>query len=229
MRSRPHPSDDPNTLEFQVRERFDMDYGTNTTTPLAKSGFAEVPNLDHGKPYMASWTSEIEKSFDFLQTRLGRRLGLYTFVDIGCGKGKVPIVWRLKCRQAGIDPRIVGMDYYPPFITIARDNHRKVFGHPGEFLLADAAAMDYAQLGPGVIAYLYNPFDAVILNAVLTRLRTIPTIVIYNIPTHSDVIGGHGFIPIHARRGINQNQETHIFSNHLGPQASAGSPELRKA
>ena len=174
---------------------------------------------------MASWTSEIGKSFDLLGARLGQRMGLYTFVDIGCGKGKVPIVWRLKCRDIGIDPRIVGIDYYPPFITIARDNHRKVFGDPGEFHATDATIMDYARLGPGLIAYLYNPFDAVILDAVLTRLRTIPTIVIYNIPTHTDVVGAHGFTRIHARRGTNQNQETHIFSNHSGPRPSAGGPE----
>ena len=212
-----HPIADPQTLEHQERERFDMEYGTNTTTPLAKSGFPALANLEHGKPYMASWTSEIEKSFDLVGELFGKRFGLYTFIDIGCGKGKVPIVWRLKARAAGLSPRILGIDYYPPFVEIARVNHQKVFGDPGEFLVCDATEMDYSALGPGLIAYLYNPFDAVVLDRVLCRLRTLPCILIYNIPTHADRVHGHGFTLLHERHGSHQNQSTTIYANHPLP------------
>lgn len=218
MRATRHLISDPHALEYRERERFDKEYGTNTTTPLAKSGFSDLPNLNHGKPYMASWTSEIETSFDLLRASLGRRFGLYTFIDIGCGKGKVPIVWRLRCEAAGIEQPMMGIDYYPPFITIAQANHTKVFGNPGDFRVMDATAMDYSRLGQGLIVYLYNPFDAVVLDAVLTRLRTIPCLVIYNIPTHAEVLPRHGFALIHERSGSNQNQETKIFANHPGPQ-----------
>jgi len=69
---RKHPQS-PSELEFQERDRFDMVYGTNTTTPLAKTGFHDIPNLAHGKAYMASWTSEIEKSFSLIHGALVRR------------------------------------------------------------------------------------------------------------------------------------------------------------
>jgi len=217
MRPKRHSTLDPQTLEHQERERFDMEYGTNTMVPLAKSGFNDVPNLAHGKPYMASWTSEIEKSFDVLRNHLGKRMGLYTFIDIGCGKGKVPIVWRLKAQAVGLAPRILGIDYHTPFVDMARANHRAVFGTPGDFMVCDAAAMDYGSLGNGLIAYLYNPFDGVLLDKVLARLRTIPCVLIYNIPTHADRVPVHGFSVIHERNGANQNQATIIYTNHPRP------------
>lgn len=220
------PPQSPTTLEFQERDRFDMDYGTNTTTPLAKSGFPELPNLAHGKPYMASWTSEIQQSFTLLCSSLGPRMPLYSFVDIGCGKGKVPIVWRLSCEAAGIEQRIIGLDYVASFIDIARQNHRKVFGTEGEFIAADATNFHYGGLGNGLIAYLYNPFDDVILDQVLRQLRRIPCVVIYNIPTHADCFPRHGFELIHQRRGVNQNQETKIFSNHRRPTSAASAPRF---
>jgi SAM-dependent methyltransferase len=204
----------PAEWEYQERELFDKTYGTETTTPLAKIGFHDTANLAHGKPYMASWTSEINRSFAWLETQLGARFSHYSFIDIGCGKGKVPIVWRLACQARSISPRIIGLDYYPPFIPIARANHQKVFGHPGEFLVADASETDYANFGQALIAYLYNPFDAVILNATLKRLRVIPTILIYNIPTHADQVSQHGFNCVHERTGPNQNQSTKIYCNH---------------
>ncbi|NBW00671.1 MAG: class I SAM-dependent methyltransferase [Betaproteobacteria bacterium] len=220
------PPQSPTTLEFQERDRFDLDYGTNTTTPLAKSGFPDLPNLAHGKPYMASWTSEIQQSFRLLTSSLGPRMPLYSFVDIGCGKGKVPIVWRLSCEASGIRQRIVGLDYVASFIDIAQQNHRKVFGNDGEFIAADATDFRYETLGNGLIAYLYNPFDNVILDKVLRQLRRIPCVVIYNIPTHADCLPAHGFELIHQRRGINQNQETKIFSNHRRPASEASMPRL---
>ncbi len=217
MSSRPSkvsPVQSQSESEYQERELFDKTYGTETTTPLAKTGFHETANLAHGKPYMASWTSEITLSFRWLDTQLGTRLGHYSFIDIGCGKGKVPIVWRLACQAKKIAPRIIGLDYYPPFIPIAQGNHQKVFGNPGEFLIADASKTDFSSFGPALIAYLYNPFDAVILNATLKRLRVIPTILIYNIPTHADQVPQHGFTCVHERTGPNQNQSTKIYTNH---------------
>ena len=211
------PPKSPSALEFQERDRFDMDYGTNTTTPLAMSAFPDIPNVAHGKPYMASWTSEIERSFELLHTSLGPRMPLYSFIDIGCGKGKVPIVWRLCGKKAGIHQRIVGLDYHRPFIDIARHNHQKVFGNEGEFVATDACTFDYSGLGNGLIAYLYNPFDDVILDKTLTQLRRIPCIIVYNIPVHAEVLPAHGFELIHERRGVNQNQETKIYSNHRRP------------
>ena len=210
---RKHPQS-PSELEFQERDRFDMVYGTNTTTPLAKTGFHDIPNLAHGKAYMASWTSEIEKSFSLIHGVLGKAFPLYSFIDIGCGKGKVPIVWRLECQRLGLKQRIIGIDYYPPFIDLAQSNHHKVFGTPGEFICADAESINYGSLGSALITYLYNPFDDQIMNAALKALRRLPCIVIYNIPTHTDLLGQHGFELIHARGGKNQNQTTHIYANH---------------
>lgn len=211
------PTRTPDELEYQERERFDMEYGTNTHIPLAVTGFHAVDNLEHGKAYMASWTSEIRTSFVRVNHWLGESFSRHTFIDIGCGKGKVPIVWRLECRQRGLVQRICGIDYYPPFVRLARANHQTVFATPGEFMVADAAAFDYAALATPLIVYLYNPFDAVILSRVLKKLRDIPTLIVYNIPTHSEEMARSGFWLLESRRGDNQNQNTMLFSNRIRP------------
>jgi SAM-dependent methyltransferase len=205
----------PDELEYQERERFDMEYGTNTHVPLAVTGFHAVDNLQHGKAYMASWTSEIRKSFSSVLALLGTDLRRHVFIDIGCGKGKVPIVWRLECQTRGISQRVCGIDYYPPFIRIARANHQTVFATPGEFAVADAAAFDYAALDGPLVAYLYNPFDAKLLARVLGKLRNIPAIIVYNIPTHAEVMEGMGLRLLESRTGNNQNESTMIFSNQI--------------
>ena len=202
-------------LEYQERERFDMEYGTNTHVPLAVTGFHAVDNLQHGKAYMASWTSEIRKSFSSVHALLGTDLRRHVFIDIGCGKGKVPIVWRLECQTLGISQRVCGIDYYPPFIRIARANHQTVFATPGEFAVADAATFDYAALRGPLIAYLYNPFNAKLLARVLESLRNIPTIIVYNIPTHAEVMEAMGLHLLESRTGNNQNESTMIFSNQI--------------
>jgi SAM-dependent methyltransferase len=207
----------PDELEYQERERFDMEYGTNTHLPLAVTGFHSVANLEHGKAYMASWTSEIRTSFARVTHWLDSSFSRHTFIDIGCGKGKVPIVWRLECQQRGLTQRICGIDYYPPFIRLARANHQTVFATPGEFIVADAAGFDYAGLGTPLIVYLYNPFDAEMLSRVLRTLRELPTLIVYNIPTHAEEMIKHGFRLLESRQGGNQNEHTMLFSNRIRP------------
>ena len=211
------PTRTPDELEYQERERFDMEYGTNTHLPLAVTGFHSVNNLEHGKAYMASWTSEIRKSFARVTHWLDSSFSRHAFIDIGCGKGKVPIVWRLECQHRDLIQRICGIDYYPPFIRLARTNHQTVFATPGEFIVADAATFDYQGLGAPLIVYLYNPFDAEILSRVLRRLRDIPTLIVYNIPTHAEQMEMSGFWLLESRQGINQNEHTMLFSNRIRP------------
>ena len=87
-----------------------------------------------------------------------------------------------------------------------------------EALQAAAYAVDEADNGRDA-HFLGDTetFDAVVLDRVLCRLRTLPCILIYNIPTHADRVHGHGFTLLNERHGSHQNQSTTIYANHPRP------------
>jgi hypothetical protein len=67
-------------------------------------------------------------------------------------------------------------------------------------------------LGERLIAYLYNPFDEVVLTAVLRNLAQQPCILIYTNPTYSDLPLQFGFrLHHHKQKSFHVNQETMIF------------------
>jgi SAM-dependent methyltransferase len=196
---------------FRQRKLFDLKYGTDTANNLMKPEFKPVPNLEHGKHYMASWTKEVIHSYQFAKKLLGPSFGSYQFIDLGCGKGKACLVWRLQCLKDNIKQDVLGVDYYPPFIDIARSNTKKIFGDFGHFLVTGAETINYHSFERPLILYLYNPFDAVILAKVLDKLLEIPVLVIYNIPSHRTTLIHYGYKLVYVKQGDNQNEDTQIF------------------
>jgi SAM-dependent methyltransferase len=190
---------------------FDILNGTDTHTWLPKDFYQTKPlNFNHGVLYMCSWTSEIRNSFNELRLR-GVRLDEYTFVDIGCGKGKVVLEWARLLGKYGYERRVVGIDYSPELIEIARSNCEKLFGHAGDFIIADATNVDYAAFGERLIIYLYNPFDDVMLGRALDKITTGDVWVIYNNPVHSVELLNRGFGLISERLGFHPNGRTSVF------------------
>jgi len=198
---------------------FDWQHGTDTGLPLARQDFStQPPHFQHGLSYASSWTSEVEAIFQRLHALLGLSFVHWSFVDIGCGKGKVILQWRRACQRARIEQTIIGIDYYEPLIQIARSNHRKMFGDPGVFVVCDASHYDYRAAGERLIAYLYNPFDDALLARVLDRLAEQPTILVYTNPNYRELPLRYGFRVVHHKpKAFHVNQETLIFSNvHSG-------------
>jgi ubiquinone/menaquinone biosynthesis C-methylase UbiE len=138
----------------------------------------------------------------------------YVFIDLGCGKGKACLVWEMQNRRLAQNQLIYGLDYYEPFIKIAQKNYVQVFKQSGNFYHADAQHFDYQQFNKPLIIYLFNPFDAYLLDAVLRKIDSTPCICIYNIPMHQDIFDKHEFQRIYSKDGPNQNQKTIIYSNH---------------
>lgn len=196
---------------FLEAHLFDLIHKTNTHMWLPKDCYGSKPeNHDHGVHYMSSWTKEITKSFNILRMLVDDFSG-FTFIDIGCGKGKVVLVWqkllnKYKCKQ-----NVFGIDYYEPLILLARSNHRVLFTGPGNFIWADATTVDFSCLGKKLIIYLYNPFDKNILGNVLQKLLSMDVFVIYNYPLHASTFLDHGFELIHHRSGFHPNSQTMIF------------------
>ncbi len=194
---------------------FDWRHGTDTGLPMPRGRYQHKPQrFDHGFMYASSWTSEVGKAFAVTHAYLGASFESWTFIDIGCGKGKVVMQWRQLGQAHGLEQRCIGIDYYAPLVQIAQANHQKVFADSGEFFVLEASAADFTEWGEQVIAYLYNPFDEVVLATVMQTLVRQRAILIYNNPVHAKVPITAGFALIHhQRKTFHVNQETMIFAS----------------
>jgi SAM-dependent methyltransferase len=88
-----------------------------------------------------------------------------TFIDIGCGRGRV-----ICCASLFPVKKTIGIEIIPEHWAIAHQNVLQMRGRhsPIEVLNQGAEDFDYDE---GTIFYLYNPFNAVIMNRVLSRIH----------------------------------------------------------
>lgn len=193
---------------------FDLRYGTDTHRRLLKEDYAEQPTgFAEATYYQAAWTSEIDDAFNFLRAQLGPDFSRFTFVDIGCGKGKVVLRWTQLCQKHGLPAAAHGFDYYAPLVTIARRNHEKLWGTPGSLWVDNAATVDFAAYGPRLICFLYNPFGPALLSRMLAQLGGLDVILVYNNPTaHQEVLAA-GFSLLRVKQGKWRSDSTHIYAN----------------
>jgi SAM-dependent methyltransferase len=87
-----------------------------------------------------------------------------TFVDIGCGKGRV-----LCCAARRPLKKVIGIEVNETLVALARENIRKLRGRrsPVEVVGLGAEQFDYSEC---TLIYLYNPFDKPIMNLVFDAL-----------------------------------------------------------
>lgn len=101
-----------------------------------------------------------------------------TFVDIGCGTGKV-----LKVAQKHGFKRLIGVEFAKELYDVA------VACRPyAEFYNVDAALFEFPT-GPLVI-YMYNPFDGVVMDKVMRRIP-VGTYIIYYQPREQETVSRH--------------------------------------
>jgi SAM-dependent methyltransferase len=198
---------------FKERTLFDIIHQTSSSQRLDVDQFKSATSLDHGKAYFASWTSEIKNNHAFLTNYLKDDFKKYHFLDLGCGKGKVCLVWKILNQKRGIEQNITGIDFYYPLIQIAQKNYRKLFRNEGHFIHGNVADFNFLALKKPLIIYLFNPFDEYMLDCVLNKIGKIPTYVVYNIPMHWNVLSNHAYQRIYEKSGSNQNQITLIYTN----------------
>jgi len=135
--------------------------------------------------------------------RLLRELALprnVTFVDLGCGKGRVLLVAAPRFAQ------VLGVEFSPELCQIARANLAACrLSDRAQVIEADAARFTF---GPKVgVIYLYNPFAPVVMTQVLANLRRSleqhprRLVLIYNTPRWAKEIWQSGlFTAYHTRR-----------------------------
>jgi SAM-dependent methyltransferase len=144
------------------RDEFDRKLGIDTAI-LVRMPETDSENRAHGRGYQASDISLVEWALASAGVAFERT----TFVDIGCGKGRVLIL-------ASRHPfkRIVGFDYSPSLLVACRKNlrHLDLEGRCETFV-ADAASFQFPE--GKLMLFMFNPFDSPLFEAVLERIRQI--------------------------------------------------------
>jgi hypothetical protein len=122
-----------------------------------------------------------------------------TFIDVGCGKGRV------LCLVAKHDIcQAIGIEYSPERARMAERNVSQLRGRkaPAKILCQAAEEADYSQ---ATVLYFFNPFDPSILDAVLGKIREDrqgrPTRIAYVAESegHRDVFSSHSWLTCYER------------------------------
>lgn len=167
---------------------FDGRWKTDTSTGVSihELGFAQ-DEIAHYRRYDPSSEAMLRDPI----ASLGIDPTEFAFVDYGAGKGRVVLL----AMEMGFLP-VTGVELSAPLCRIARSN-LAIFGAQNPSLpmarIVEADATTVQPEGRKIVAYFYNPFDAVIMARVRRRLEDAlrngaeRVIVIYANPEHGHV------------------------------------------
>ncbi len=161
-------------------QRFDAANGITTEALIFLGELdpeAVGPAIEFATHYEPTPIADIERLLDEIPVALEST----TFVDVGSGMGRVVLLAARRPFR-----RVVGVEISPALHEVAREN-LAAFDDPKRkvrdirLVRADASAFDFPR--GDLVLYLYNPFRANILRAVLDRVLAQPPaelIIIYH-------------------------------------------------
>jgi SAM-dependent methyltransferase len=147
--------------KLRKKDDFDQKYGVDTFD-IVRTMVTKSPNLVHGNRYQPSPETPVRWSIE----NCGMPCEETTFVDVGCGKGRVLVV-------AATYPfkRIVGVEYSEELAEICcRNLQKRGIKDRCEVVVGDAA--DFQFPDGDLMVFLYYPFDTAIYMRVLQNLAT---------------------------------------------------------
>ena len=173
-------------------QRFDAELGV-TTEALIFLGELDPeaigPAIEHATHYEPTPVADAERLLDASPLAPERA----TFVDAGCGMGRVVLLAaRRPFRQ------VIGVEISPALAEIARDNLRDA--HDPRRVARDVRivrgdASQYAFPRGDLVVYLYNPFGGPVLAAMLAALRAEPgreVALLYHTPLGREIVDADG-------------------------------------
>ena len=180
------------------RHPFDLQHGVDTGGVLqGKQLHSGHPHDRHTAGYFGSQPSAFRAAIGVWRGMLledGYALEDFTFLDIGCGKGRVLML----ASEFGFR-RIVGIDLSPGLLVKARRNLRRWnrSPHPCPRLCQDisvqqADVLDFPLPDIPTLLYLYHPFEGELFATwartllAAARTRTAPLYVAYMNPVHEE-------------------------------------------
>jgi predicted RNA methylase len=137
---------------------FDAQLGTETggTVPLFRLDI-DSPNVTYGRHYTATPSESIHNAIRALPEDLRD----FTFVDLGCGKGRVLLVAADYAFK-----EIIGVEFARELVHIACANCQGV--NRVKVLVDDAA--NFKLPSGKLVVYMFNPFGGPVMDAVIQNL-----------------------------------------------------------
>lgn len=201
---------------------FDWKHGTDTMRRV------EVDSLEtdsihkvHARFYQASKARPLLKLFH--QIPLPRD---GAFVDMGCGKGRVLLI----AAQLGFR-KVVGIEFCAQLCKQARENaasFRKNNAAISPIHVIESDATHYEFKDDEKVFFLYNPFDAVVLEHVLDNIgRSVEKTprdiwLIYNNPVHHETVQMNRLFTPHHRYEI-EGEVFHVYHHRTEKECEATS------
>jgi SAM-dependent methyltransferase len=145
---------------------FDKKYSTDTTTWIANKDL-EISDPETRK-LATIYRATPERFIRHLISQLGIDYREYDFVDIGCGKGRVLLI-------ASNYPfrSISGVEVSPMIYSVARKNLQIYKCDEQKCFTIQIHNQDARKFEPSIantVYYFYEPFEALVLAAVLTKV-----------------------------------------------------------
>ena len=154
---------------FWQEMTFDRQYGVSTREKVAVGDldFGQAQVQLHAAPYHPSPPFCVREGFDRL-TRYLPDFEEVSFVDYGCGKGRVMIL----AAVAGFK-EIIGLELSSRLVAVCEENLRRyaLHGpHSARFTVLNQNAAYYTPPPTSSVFFFFNPFDATIFRQVLQQI-----------------------------------------------------------
>jgi len=201
------------------RHPFDVQHGIDTSGLVDAFALQRDPSLDGQlSPYMGSQPSIIRRALDALGDVAG-----YTFVDIGCGKGR-PLIVASEYPFA----LVLGFDISADLVQTANRNAAIIarrFPARPPIRAVDANVADMTVPSGNVVVFMFNPFGPELMTTLLHKLEEALAsgviehlFVVYDNPVCGDVFDGSG----HLKRWFATTFEYDRHELGFGPEEREG-------
>jgi predicted RNA methylase len=176
---------------------FDYRYGTDTVIRMPVEAMSNAPTSlkAHAVHYEPSAMPKLYRALNVIRSHLSDSFSAYSLIDFGSGKGLVTMIasdFRFK--------HIYGVEMTPQLHEIAERNVKKFLAKNPRATPIDLRCMDALEFefpAGNLVAYLYNPFGAALMERMVRKLldnsdtqREI--LVVYLNPVHRELFDCEG-------------------------------------
>lgn len=144
---------------YRVADDFDDLNGVKTAGKVQPWNLEiESPNAKYASKYEPANPEFIRKAINLM----GEDLCTFTFLDLGCGKGRALIL----AHQLGFK-RIMGVEFCPELAEIGKENCRRA-GMTAEIVTADVS--DFDLPAEDLVLFMFDPFKGPVMCRTLDQI-----------------------------------------------------------
>lgn len=201
---------------YEKVERFDQTYGVETSRMIGLDDLGGVgPHQEEASHY---WPTR-QREFDRMLETVGEIDHTeYSFLDLGCGLGRVVLL-----AAAMPFKRVIGIDFSPSLVAQAKENVPRYTGpvESGDIELLCMDAIDFEFPSENLLIYMFSPFSPPVFDTVMENLmasarkhrQTVK--IIYYSPDYEDIVQKLGFELVGTGKG--DHWPWHIYSTPHWP------------